>query len=127
MGIEPDIQLANFCPVCFPLNASPKFTRISLAGIQLGALWLPFMPPAPNGTWKLTNVGGCLWSGGDMTYVFNWKPNLPQTLILATVFLLAIAFSYVDINSCVTAGDNQILEPPNQIYYGGSAKIGWQA
>lgn len=125
MGIEPDIEYCNDCVACFPINKTPKFVYVSFAGIQTGALWIPGFSPPPNGIFKLESVGACLWTGGTATYVFDWKSNLPGTLILATEMILQIAFSYNDPASCVTAGSNQITQPPDRIYHGGKAKIGW--
>lgn len=110
---------AGDCLACFPAGETPKFLYACMAGIERGDLWVAGVdPPAPNGAFKMTWQGACIWGDvhNGITFAYGAAPGFSE---LDITDLAHFYFVSVHEPICTTHFTNSVIVPAGNKYYGG--------
>lgn len=124
---SPDGTFSNFCwtsGAFFNPASPPDFLTIDVAGMLIGARWMPSFPGPPNGRFVLFQDTDETWILIGAIFFFGVAWNNVLTSFVINVSLPSGGTNFSAISStCRTNLANSNTTPANSIYYGGSMRI----
>lgn len=111
------------CDLCFDVGETPNVCYFCMAGVKIGDLWNPALPPPPNGVWAMTPQAECNWLHLVGTTAFLWRMLPPPMLVISTVLGQPNFFAHVGAIACSYWVPNVFAVPAGNRYYGGWVMI----
>lgn len=106
------------CLACYDVGSTAITVYMCLAGIKIGAAWVPGDPPPPNGVHILTIVANCAWTNlGANEYVYMMLG--PFTFVVSRIAGGVMYFFYQGLPTCQLWQPNSLANPAGVKYYGG--------
>lgn len=122
MGIMPaPIDPGVNCLRCFAPNETPKTLKIFFGDIKTGDLFLPGLPPPPNGYWDISQVAliPCHYEFFDADKIYEYEMQATKTVLGFTWTASAPAFGALPLTLCTRYFTNWINNPVGNVYWGG--------
>lgn len=108
----------NVCPACFDAGKSPDSLFACFSGIEIGALWAPPLPAAPNGIYELLPINPCLWE----LNVGIWRIRLDLRFGVSVLEIWDSGFVWGFMKNtgvpCSPYFINNIVDPAREYYNG---------
>lgn len=123
MGIIPKpIEYGDDCFSCWDAGKTPLHLKCFFSSIKCGELWLPVLPPPPNGYWDLVQepLAPCTWSedfSGPPEIIY--RVGALNNSIRFTFQPGVVAFVCRLAPGCAKHFTNEFAIWGNNIYYGG--------
>lgn len=127
MGIIPKPpEYGDDCMACFDPGKTPLYLKCFFSGIKTGELWLPVLPPPPNGYWDLEQHidHPCIWiQSGPPPPTIGYRVGGPTNHISFVFQPGVTAFRSILAPGCQKHFTNDFAIWGGAVYYGGYCYI----